>query len=79
VAIGYGAEGMIFARDSQNLVAGHPRPYRQVYVSLDFDLRAIHPRSKALKAMIFLVSMIKLPSPTLEFSSKGTKFHGFYF
>jgi len=79
LAIGYGAEGMVYARDDQNLEAGYPLPYRQYYLSIDFDLRAIKSHSKALNTLIFLASMIKLPSPTIEFSSKGTKFHGFYF
>ncbi len=79
LAVGYGAEGMVYARDSQNLEAGYPLPYRQYYFSLDFDLRAIKSRSKAVNTLIFLASMIKLPSPTIEFSSKGTKFHGFFF
>ncbi|MBL7856222.1 MAG: DUF2279 domain-containing protein [Cyclobacteriaceae bacterium] len=78
LAVGYGAEDMIYARDDQNLAAGY-NPYRQYYVSIDFDLTAIKTRSKALKALIFLANMIKLPSPTLEFSKKGTKFYAFYF
>ena len=79
LAIGYGAEGMIYARDEQNLEAGYPLPYRQYYFSIDFDLRAIKSRSKALNTLIFIASMIKLPAPTIEFSSEGTKFHAFYF
>jgi uncharacterized protein YfiM (DUF2279 family) len=79
LAIGYGAEGMVYARDSQNIEAGYAQPYRQYYFSLDFDLRAIRSRSKAVNALIFIASMIKLPSPTLEFSSKGVKAYAFYF
>lgn len=79
LAVGYGAEGMIYARDEQNLDAGYPPAYRQLYISLDFDLRAIKSRSKAVNTLIFIASMIKLPAPTIEFSSKGTKFHAFYF
>lgn len=79
LAIGYGAEGMVYARDGQNLDAGYPLAYRQYYLSIDFDLRAIKSRSKAVNTLIFIASMIKLPSPTIEFSTKGTKFHAFYF
>ncbi len=79
LAVGYGAEGMIYARDDQNVEAGYPFPYRQYYLSIDFDLTAIKTRSKAVKTLIFIASMIKLPAPTLEFSSKGTKFRAFYF
>ncbi len=79
LAVGYGAEGMVYARDSQNIEAGYPQPYRQYYVSLDFDLRAIKSKSKVVKTLIFLASMIKLPSPTIEFSSEGIKAYAFYF
>lgn len=78
-AVGYGAEGMVYARDEQNIEAGYPPAYRQYYLSIDFDLRAIKSRSKAVNTLIFLASMIKIPAPTIEFSSKGTKFHAFYF
>jgi len=79
LAAGYGAEGMVYARDEQNIEAGYPAPYRQYYLSIDFDLRAIKSRSKAINTLIFIASMIKLPAPTIEFSSKGAKFHAFYF
>ncbi|HTE33861.1 MAG TPA: DUF2279 domain-containing protein [Chryseolinea sp.] len=79
LAVGYGAEGMVYARDSQNVAAGYPTPYRQYYLSIDFDLRAIKSRSKFVNTVIALASMIKLPAPTLDFSEKGVKFHPFYF
>lgn len=79
LAIGYGAEGMVYARDEQNVAAGYPPPYRQYYLSIDIDLRAIKSRSKVVNTLIALASMIKIPAPTLEFSSKGAKFHAFYF
>ena len=79
LGVGYGAEGMVYARDEQNIEAGYPTAYRQYYISIDFDLRAIKSRSKAINTLIFIASMIKLPAPTIEFSSKGTKFHAFYF
>jgi hypothetical protein len=78
VAVGYGAHGMVYARDSQNMAAGF-HPYRQYYVGLDFDLTGIKTRSKALKTIFALASMIKLPAPTIEFSSKGNRFHILYF
>ena len=79
LAVGYGAEGMVYARDEQNIEAGYPPAYRQYYLSIDFDLRAIKSRSKAVNTLIFFASMIKIPAPTIEFSSKGTKVHAFYF
>lgn len=79
IAVGYGAEGMVYARDEQNIEAGYPPAYRQYYLSIDFDLKAIKSRSKAINTLIFFASMIKIPAPTIEFSSKGTKVYAFYF
>ena len=79
LAAGYGAEGMVYARDYQNLEAGYPQPYRQYYLSIDFDLAAIKSRSKALNTLLFIANMIKIPAPAVEFSKSGVKFHALYF
>ena len=78
LTIGYGADEMVYARDGSNAAAGY-QAYRQYYIGLDFDLTGIKTRSKFLKSFFAIASMIKLPAPTLEFSSEGTKFHAFYF
>lgn len=78
LAVGYGADGMVYATDEEN-EANEFHAFRQFYFSLDFDLTAIKTRSKALKTLIFFANMIKIPSPTLSFSSEGTQFHAFYF
>jgi len=77
-AVGYGGHDLIFAEDSSNQANGHSG-YRQFYLSLDFDLTAIKTRSRALKTLLYFVNMVKLPSPTLEFSRRGIKSHPFYF
>lgn len=79
IAAGYGAEGMVHARDLQNVEAGYARPYRQYYLSIDFDLTSIKSRSKAINTLLFVANMIKIPAPALEFSQKGVKFHSLYF
>lgn len=79
LAVGYGAEGMVYARDEQNVEAQIGTPYRQYYLSIDFDLRAIRTRSKFLKGLIEVVSIIKLPAPTIQFSEKGVRAYAFYF
>jgi hypothetical protein len=79
LSAGYGAEGMLYAREYQNTAAGYDAPFRQYYFSIDFDLNAIRSRSKTINTLLFIVNMIKLPAPTLEFSSKGVKFHPLYF
>ncbi|HZB11587.1 MAG TPA: DUF2279 domain-containing protein, partial [Chryseolinea sp.] len=72
-------EGMIYARDYQNAEAGYAEPYRQYYLSIDFDLRAIRSRSKAVNTLLFFANMIKIPAPTVEFSKDGVKFKALYF
>lgn len=78
LAVGYGAQGMVYARDSQNNEAGFSA-YRQYYLSVDFDLTGIRTRSKVLKTLFRVVSLIKLPAPAMELSKKGVKFHPAYF
>lgn len=79
LAAGYGAEGMIYARDYQNTEAGYDKPYRQYYISIDFDLTAVKSRSKFLRTLLFVANTIKLPAPALEFSKNGIKFKPLYF
>jgi hypothetical protein len=79
VAMGYGAQRMVYARDHQNTNQGLPAPYRQFYFSVDWDLTAIKTRSKTLKTFLYFVNMIKLPAPALEMGSRGVRFLPFYF
>lgn len=78
LAVGYGAENMIYARDDMNEEVGLT-PYRQLYLAIDFDLTGIRSRSKVVNTLIYFANMIKLPAPTLEFSQHKIKAHAFYF
>jgi hypothetical protein len=78
VSVGYGAEEMIYGRDPQNIEYGL-NPHRQFYLAIDPDLTAIRTKKKTLRTILFLVNMIKLPAPTLEWSRKEFHFHGLYF
>jgi uncharacterized protein YfiM (DUF2279 family) len=78
LAVGYGAENMIYANDAQNIEQGL-YPYRQVYLSLDFDLTAIKSRSKMVNTLIYFANMIKLPAPAIEFSQGKPKAYLFYY
>lgn len=78
IAVGYGAHDMVYARDHQNRERGFD-PYRQYYLALDLDLTAIETRSKWLKALLYVVNIVRLPAPALEWSRGRTKFHPFYF
>lgn len=81
---GYGANGMIGAitnplvTDANGQALTFDR-YRQLYCSLDIDLTRIPTNSAALKTVFGLVSFIKIPMPTLEFSRGKFKFHILYF
>jgi len=74
LSAGYGANGMVYASESQNSTSGYTS-YRQYYLSLDFDLTAFRSKSKVLNTIIFFVNMIKLPAPGLEFSNGKVKGH----
>lgn len=86
VAVGYGGEDMYGAyyntwKDEKNKY--HDRSdikrYRQYFLSLDVNLAAINTRYALLNAFFDYLT-IKIPSPTLEYTSKGTfKFHALYF
>lgn len=78
LAVGYGGHNMVFATEGANLANGYA-PYRQLYLSLDFDTKSIRTKSRTLKTILYLVNLIKLPSPTLEFSNGSIKTHAFYF
>lgn len=78
LAFGYGAHEMIYARDHQNEAQGF-KPYRQYYLALDFDLTSIKTRSSFVKALIYVVNIVRLPAPAIEFSRGGLKFHPLYF
>lgn len=78
IAIGYGAQDMVYARDAQNKAHGF-NPYRQYYLAIDFDLTTLKTRSRVLKTLLYVVNTVRLPAPAVEFSSRGTKFHPFYF
>lgn len=79
IALGYGANGMVYAHDYEHVPNGFPTPYRQFYIALDPDLTAIQTRSKVVRTILFFANMIKIPAPTLEITGNGSHFHAFYF
>lgn len=82
LAVGYGAEGMIAGDDQLVNAVFLPTNsrYRQFYLSLDVDLTKIPTNSHLLKTVFSLVNTIKIPAPTVEFTSSGkVKFHPIYF
>lgn len=84
VALGYGAEGMTGTNGNTQDPNGMPipwfEPYRKFYLSVDVDLTRIPTRSKFLKGMFTVLSLIKIPAPAMEYNSLGQlKFYPFYF
>ena len=78
VAFGYGADGMVGAKE--NLSHPEINRYRQYYVALDIDLTRIKSKSKIANTLLGAFGFVKFPLPTLEFNSLGkTKFYGIYF
>ena len=78
VAVGYGAQDMIYARDWQNIENGYS-PYRQYYLGIDFDLTSIRTRSKVVKTLLAVSRAIKLPGPAIEIARNKAHFHFFRF
>jgi uncharacterized protein YfiM (DUF2279 family) len=77
IALGYGAEGMLYGNTTTSTVN---IPYRQFYLSLDVDLTKIKTNSEFLKSVFSVVNFIKIPAPTLEINTKGrVRFHYLYF
>lgn len=80
VALGYGAEGMLYSSENiDNQLVMPDKAYRQYYLSLDINLNGIKTNSRVLSTVFDIFDMIKIPLPTLEFSKKGTVFHLFYY
>ena len=84
VAVGYGAEGMIGARENPAEVDGKPIPsfrrYRQFYFSFDTDLYRINGLSPLAATLLKVNRTIRTPSPALEWNEvQGLKFHPFYY
>ncbi|MBL7816851.1 MAG: DUF2279 domain-containing protein [Saprospiraceae bacterium] len=88
VAIGYGADNMYGgyknewpaeAPEFRLSDVDYPR-YRQFYLSLDIDLSRIKTKSKFIKTLARTFNFVKIPSPTVEFSTLGkVKFHPLLF
>ena len=79
IALGYGAEGMLYGETTLTNQQVQ-NPYRQFYLSLDIDFTKINTNSKFLKTLFSAINFIKIPSPTLEYTSRnGFTFHYLHF
>jgi Predicted periplasmic lipoprotein (DUF2279) len=86
-SVGYGAEGMFGARTNialdkdGNVIFDRSdiKRYRQWYLSPDVDFTRIRTNKKGLKVLFFVLSAVKFPAPTLEFSNGNIKGHWIVF
>ncbi|MFC5271682.1 DUF2279 domain-containing protein [Adhaeribacter terreus] len=86
LAAGYGAEEMVYNDPEMNRQAGlenlgQPlKPYRQYYLTVDLNLRAIKTRSKILRTAFYILDIFHLPAPALEYNNRNKlRFHGLYY
>lgn len=80
LAVGYGAEGMLYGRDSENLALTGSKPYRQYYLTVDFDFSHVRSKKAWVNSLLFIVNSIHIPAPAMEFNQrKGVIFHPLYF
>ena len=70
VATGYGAEGMLYARQQPNQRAGFSA-YRQFYLSPDINWQAIPTRRRWLRRAFYVMNMVKIPAPALAYDTRG--------
>ncbi len=79
IAVGYGAEEIVFNSEAGNEAAGY-NAHRQFYLSPDLNLMHFKGRSKVWNTALYLLSAIKVPAPTLEYNRKnGLRGHVLYF
>lgn len=87
VSVGTGAEGLFGARENfatdknGNITFNRPeiRRQRQWYLAPDIDLTKIKTKKKGIKMALNILSIVKIPMPSLEYSKGGFKFHALYY
>jgi len=78
IAVGYGANNMLFGNEKENNLNGYTS-YRQWYISPDIDLTRIKTKKRGIKILLYSLNILKIPAPTLEYSKYGLKGHFLYF
>ncbi|MCX2741537.1 DUF2279 domain-containing protein [Pontibacter anaerobius] len=79
IAVGYGAQEMVYNDPEANAAAGLDA-HRQFYLSPDLNLMHFKGRNKVWNTALYVLSIIKVPAPALEYNRKnGFKLHPLYF
>ena len=60
IAVGLSIDDSIFLEEP------HPKPHREVYIALDYDLEAFRPQSRMARTIIKALNYFKLPAPTIQ-------------
>lgn len=60
IAVGLSIDDNVFLDDP------HPKPHREVYIALDYDLEAFRPQSRLARTIIKALNYFKLPAPTIQ-------------
>lgn len=78
LAIGYGSEGMLGGMENKwtdkngtSFDRTDIARIRKFYLSPDIDLTKIKTKSKFLRSVFYVASMVKIPAPAIELNSKG--------
>ena len=83
LSFGFGSNGMLGEFENKKTYKGKILPfykrYRQYYLSLGINLSKIKTNSRPLKKIFNVLSYLKIPLPTIEFSNKKLKGYLFYF
>lgn len=79
LAVGYGAEEIVYNPEEINKGKGFSA-HRQYYISPDLNLMQFKGRSKFLNTALYVLSIVKIPAPALEYNRKnGFRMHALYF
>ncbi|MEM6297576.1 MAG: DUF2279 domain-containing protein, partial [Bacteroidota bacterium] len=70
LAVGYGAEQMVYGSESENRTNGF-RSYRQYYLAPDLDFSHVRSRSGVVNGLLWFLRMVKIPTPGLRMDRKG--------
>jgi VanZ family protein len=78
IAVGIGADGMVYSRDAENVLHDFSA-HRRYLLSVDLDLTGLQSGSRWVRTLLSVFTVIKLPAPAIEVSDQGIKFHPIYF
>jgi hypothetical protein len=78
ISFGYGGRNMLYANPTESKNGGYEHA-RSLFLSLDFAFYKLKTQKKWLKTLLELLSVIKIPAPSLEFSQGKIRGHCLYF